>query len=69
MPITTIKIKIVLSFQKPVSIFLFRYHFHFMKCLSIDSIAAEDILTAATQFVRELVHYSYLKKRLSGLMG
>lgn len=63
MPITIVKIEIVLSFQKPASIFLFRYHFHFMKCLPIDSIAAEGILTAAPQYVRELLQDSYFKKK------
>ena len=59
MPITTIKIEIILSFQKPVSTFLFRNHFHFMKCLSIDSIAAEGILTAAPQSVRNILQDGY----------
>jgi hypothetical protein len=54
--------------KKPVSVFLFRHHFHFEKRLPLDAITEAGILTAAPQSVTEISPECYIKvKELGGV--
>jgi len=54
--------------RKPVSIFLFRHHFHFNRFLHLDVITKTGILTAAPQSVTRISHDDYLNaKKLGGV--
>ena len=52
--------------KKPVSIFLFRHHFHLKKCLPLDAIVEAGIMSAAPQSVTEILHEYYLKAKEMG---
>jgi hypothetical protein len=54
--------------KKPVSIFLFRHHFHFNRFLPLDDIAKAGIPNAAPQSATRISHDDYLKaKKMGGI--
>jgi len=56
--------------KKPVSVFLFRHHFHLKRPLRLDELTVGQILTAAPQSVTEITPESYKKlKDMSGIDG
>jgi predicted RNA-binding protein with PUA-like domain len=56
--------------KQPVSVFLFRHHFHLTRPLKIDELTAGQILTAAPRSATEITHESYKKlKEMSGIDG
>jgi hypothetical protein len=54
--------------KKPVSIFLFRHHFHLDKRLSLNALTEAGILTAAPQSVMQISPEGYIKiKEMGGI--
>jgi len=56
--------------KRPVSVFLFRHHFHLKRPLPIDELTAGQVLTAAPQSVTEITREDYKKlKEMGGFDG
>ena len=54
--------------KDPVSIFLFRHHFHTKRPIKLDELVNEGILSGWPQSIREISHANYTQlKRMSGI--